>query len=68
MDSVIEVEYQCPNCNMKFVVYHRDDFRNKHCCWCDKEVTQTGKVSKIEGNDIVIYQDDKEIGREPKRE
>lgn len=63
----VEVQYYCPNCDNKFVVYHRNELRNTHCCYCKTEVTQTGRISKLEGEEIVVYQDGVEIERLPKR-
>ncbi len=62
----IEVEYHCKNCNIPFVVYHTDDNRNKHCVWCKGEITVTGIVRRIEGEDIVKYKDGIEISRKKK--
>ena len=59
----IEVEYRCPTCDYKFVVYHDDDKRNTHCNWCGHPVELTGVISKIEGAEIVAYENGKEIGR-----
>jgi hypothetical protein len=65
--TAIEVQYHCPECDTKFVVYHRDDDRNTHCAWCNKPVKQTGRIRQIEGDEIVTYQDDVEVEREPKK-
>lgn len=59
-----EVEYRCPTCNVLFVVYHMDDARNTHCCWCQCEVVQTGTVRRIEGNHIITCVHGQETKRE----
>lgn len=59
-----EVSYYCPKCEMTFVVYHKKlDPRLQFCGWCCGRAQLTGKISKLEGNEVVTYQDDKEIGR-----
>ena len=62
-ESFIEVEYFCPTCNIPFCVYHNNGGRNKHCCYCNSEVKETGVTRKIEGEDYVTYQNGKEIAR-----
>lgn len=65
--SLTAVEYHCQHCNSTFWVYHRNDDRNQHCCWCNKEITQTGKIEKIihteEGNTVITYKNGTEIAR-----
>jgi DNA-directed RNA polymerase subunit RPC12/RpoP len=63
----MEVEYNCPTCGVDFVVYHQKDERNTHCCWCGKEVKQTGKTAKIEGKEIIHCLNGQEVSREPTR-
>jgi hypothetical protein len=62
----IEVEYNCPTCRVDFCVYHSDETRNSLCSWCDNPVKLTGKISKIKGDSIVVYQDNEEVSRRKK--
>ena len=57
-----EVEYYCPACDAKFVVYHQNDDRNTNCL-CGSPVKLTGVSSKIEGGEIVTSKDGVEISR-----
>jgi hypothetical protein len=58
-----EVQYYCEKCDMNFCVYHQNENRNSSCCWCGSLVKQTGRVGKIQGNEIITYQDGIEIER-----
>jgi len=64
MSEYVQVQYKCDNCG-KFIVIHTNDNRNSHCM-CGRPAIQTGFVEKIEGDEIVAYQDEKEVGRRPK--
>lgn len=66
----IQVHYFCPTCQYPFVVFHEEDGpRNTHCWHCKGEVTLTGKVDKLEGDEIVTYQDGIKVGscRRPRK-
>ena len=65
-ENTVEVQYWCPTCQINFYVYHTSDLRNTHCCYCGTEVKLTGQVSKLEGEEIVTYQDGKEVERREK--
>lgn len=63
-----EVQYFCPTCQKLFYVYHHNDERNTHCCWCNGPVNLTGIVSELVGvSEIHTYQDGKLIARRKKR-
>lgn len=64
MTEFTQVEYRCPTCQVPFVVIHQTDERNSKCWWCGGCVVLTGKVNKIEGDELVTFQDGKEVNRE----
>lgn len=57
------VHYRCPHCKYDFVVFHEGKTRNTHCNFCRREVEQTGVVEKLEGDYVVVYENNVEIDR-----
>lgn len=62
-----EVQYNCPKCNINFVVYHTNDVRNTHCCYCNGKATLTGVESYIDGDFIVTTKHGEIIEKRPRR-
>jgi uncharacterized Zn finger protein (UPF0148 family) len=59
--SFTETEYFCPKCKLNFVVYREPG--TQYCAWCGTLTKETGQVSKLEGDFVVVYKDNVEISR-----
>lgn len=64
--QIVEVQYHCDTCDTDFVVYHEDQKRNSHCWWCGDRVYLTGQISRIEGDQIVVYRNGKQVAHRPR--
>lgn len=65
MSNIINREYFCPACNVKFNVIHQNDGLNSHCGYCNNPITETGVTEIVDENteEVVIYDNGKEVGR-----